>query len=103
MMQKTIVRERPVKPMEKYPMVMLVIGILGISMSSIFVKFSQAPAAVTAAYRMLWTVAWMTPVVLGKGSVRREFARLEKKTLLLSLVSGLFLAEIGRASCRERV
>lgn len=32
--------------MERYPLVMLVIGILGIAMSSIFVKFSQAPAAV---------------------------------------------------------
>lgn len=78
--------------MERYPLVMLVIGILGIAMSSIFVKFSQAPAAVTAAYRMLWTVLLMTPVVLGKKAVRRELVQLDKKTLLLSLVSGGFLA-----------
>lgn len=91
-MDKRITGGHPVKGMEKYPLVMLMIGIFGIAMSSIFVKFSQAPAAVTAAYRMLWTVVLMTPVVLGKGSVRREFQQLEKKTLLLSLVSGLFLA-----------
>jgi drug/metabolite transporter (DMT)-like permease len=68
------------------------IGILGIAMSSIFVKFSQAPAAMTAAYRMLWTVVLMTPVVFGKKRVRQELFRFEKKKLLLSLIAGIFLA-----------
>ena len=36
------------KLVEKHPMIMIVIGVLGISMSSIFVKYSQAPSAVTA-------------------------------------------------------
>ena len=31
---------------EKRPMVMIVLGVAGISLSSIFVKFSTAPAAV---------------------------------------------------------
>ena len=31
---------------EKWPMVMIVLGVAGISLSSIFVKFSTAPAAV---------------------------------------------------------
>lgn len=70
----------------------LCVGILGIAMSSIFVKFSQAPAAVTAAYRMLWTVVLMTPVVFGKRPVRQELFCLEKKKLLLCLVAGMFLA-----------
>lgn len=70
----------------------LLVGIFGIAMSSIFVKFSQAPAAVTAAYRMLWAVVLMSPVVFGKQTVRRELFQLEKKKLLLSLVSGGFLA-----------
>lgn len=35
--------------LEKHPMIMIVIGILGISLSSIFVKYSDAPSAVTAA------------------------------------------------------
>lgn len=70
----------------------LCVGILGIAMSSIFVKFSQAPAAVTAAYRMLWTVLLMTPVVFGKPAVRQELFRFEKKKLLLSLLAGVFLA-----------
>lgn len=80
------------KYMEKHPMIMIVIGVFGISLSSIFVKFSAAPAAVTAAWRMLWTVAFLTPVVLGKSSVRRELLDLSPRLALLSGLSGLFLA-----------
>lgn len=80
------------KYIEKHPMIMIVIGVLGISLSSIFVKYSSAPSAVTAAYRLLWTVLLMTPVVLGKREVREEFVRVDKMSLLLSCLSGLFLA-----------
>ena len=77
---------------EKHPMVMVVVGVLGISLSSIFVKYSAAPSAVTAAFRLLWTVLFLTPVVLGKGAVRREMLGLPRKLVLLSCLSGLFLA-----------
>lgn len=80
------------KFLEKHPMVMIVIGVIGISLSSIFVKYSTAPSAVTAAYRLLWTVLLMTPVALGKAEVRRELFRVDRKTLRLSCLSGLFLA-----------
>ena len=77
---------------EKHPMIMIIIGILGISLSSIFVKYSAAPSAVTAAFRLLWTVLFLTPVVLGKSTVRQEFIRIPKKLAMLSTLSGLFLA-----------
>ena len=77
--------------LEKYPMGMILLGILGISLSSIFVKYSQAPSAVTAAWRLLWTVALTTPAVL-RQEARREIAAMGKKMLLLSALSGLFLA-----------
>ena len=77
---------------EKNPMLMIVIGVIGISLSAIFVKYSAAPAAVTAAYRLLWTVLLMTPVVLGKQEVRRKLRQTDPKTLALSALSGLFLA-----------
>ncbi len=80
------------KFVEKHPMIMIVVGVLGISMSSIFVKYSQAPSAVTAAWRLLWTVLLLTPVVLGKKPVRRELNQTPKKLVLLSILSGLFLA-----------
>ncbi len=78
--------------LEKHPMWMIVIGILGISLSSIFVKYSAAPSAVTAAYRLAWTVLLMSPLVFGKEAVRRELRAAPKKQVLLSALSGLFLA-----------
>lgn len=77
------------------PFLMIIIGILGISLSAIFVKYSSAPAAVTASYRLLWTVILMSPAVFLKKANRRELAetvRGDKKTILLSCVSGVFLA-----------
>ena len=79
------------KYIEKHPMIMIVVGVLGISVSAIFVKFSQAPSAVTAAWRLLWTVILMTPAVLRK-EVRTQMAQVNRKTVILSLLSGLFLA-----------
>ena len=80
------------KYIEKHPMIMIAVGILGVSVSAIFVRFSQAPSAVTAAWRLLWTVILMTPVSLGSGAVRREFRQCSLKTIALSALSGVFLA-----------
>ena len=80
------------KYLEKHPMIMIVIGVIGISLSAIFVKFSTAPSSVTAAFRLLWTVLLMTPVVFGKKEVRNELFHIDKQTFLLSAFSGLFLA-----------
>ena len=80
------------KYLEKHPMIMIVIGIIGISLSAIFVRYSQAPSAVTAAYRLMWTVLLMSPVVWAKGGTRRELLTTDKKTVLLCVVSGVFLA-----------
>ena len=71
---------------------MIVVGIFGISMSSIFVKYSAAPSAVTAAYRLLWTVLLMAPVTFGKGEIRRELFHMTRKNFLFSCLSGVFLA-----------
>lgn len=73
-------------------MIMIVVGVIGISLSSIFVKYSDAPSAVTAAYRLLWTVILMTPVVFGKKEVRKELFHIDRKTFFLCSLSGLFLA-----------
>lgn len=80
------------KYIEKHPMIMIVVGILGISLSAIFVKYSTAPSAVTAAFRLSWTVLLMSPVVWGKREVREELLHVDKKEFLLSALSGLFLA-----------
>ena len=80
------------KYMEKHPMIMIVIGVIGISLSAIFVRYSDAPSAVTATYRLLWTVLLMTPVVFGKGEVRKELAHVDRRTAVLSVFSGISLA-----------
>ena len=78
--------------MEKHPMIMILVGVVGISLSSIFVKYSAAPSAVTAAWRLLWTVILLTPAVIGKASVRREMGAVSPKLAILSCLSGVFLA-----------
>lgn len=80
------------KYIEKHPMIMIVVGVMGISMSAILVKYSTAPSAVTAAFRLLWTVVLMTPVVFGKKEVRDELYSMDKKQRWLSALSGVFLA-----------
>ena len=77
---------------EKHPIIMIVVGVLGISLSSIFVKYSSAPSAVTAAFRLIWTVLFLLPIVLGKSTVRNELFKLPGKTVMLCCLSGLFLA-----------
>ena len=71
---------------------MIVIGVIGISLSSIFVKYSPAPSAVTAALRLLWTVILLSPVVLGTYEYRHEMVTISRRDMLLSCLSGFFLA-----------
>ena len=78
--------------LEKHPLIMIIVGVLGISLSSILVKYSAAPSAVTAAFRLAWTVLLMTPLVFGKPEIRRELLRVSRRNLILSCVSGFFLA-----------
>lgn len=80
------------KYIEKHPLIMIIVGVFGISLSSIFVKLSTAPSAVTASYRLLWTVLLMTPVTIGKREIRQELFHTDRKMLLLSCLSGVFLA-----------
>jgi len=80
------------KYIKNHPMIMIVIGVMGISLSAIFVRYADAPSAVTAACRMLWTVILMTPIVCGRKEVRAEFAATDKKIILLSALSGILLS-----------
>ena len=78
--------------LEKHPIILIAVGIMGISLSSIFVKYSSAPSVVTAAYRLLWTIVLMTPAVACSGKRRRQLRRTVFKTVLLCILSGIFLA-----------
>lgn len=80
------------KYIEKHPIIMIIVGVVGISLSSIFVKYSSAPSAVTAAYRLLWTILLMSPVTFGRREIRQELFHVSRRNLLLSILSGVFLA-----------
>ena len=60
------------------------------SVSSIIIRFSEAPALVISAYRMLFTCMMLfLPVYLKN---RSEFKNLHKKALAMCITSGVFLA-----------
>ena len=80
------------KWVEKNPFIMIIVGVMGIALSSIFVRYSIAPSSVTAAYRLLWTVLLMTPVVIGNSDIRKQIVGISPKLLAVCCVSGLFLA-----------
>jgi len=71
------------------PYITLVIGILALSMTSIFVRWAKAPGTVTAAYRMIISALVLTPFAFKKG-----FYKPEKSSSLIWLIplSGLFVA-----------
>ena len=80
------------KYLEKHPMIVVAVGIVGISLSAIFVRYSIAPSAVLAAWRLLWSVILMTPLVLGSAAIRQELRKADRKCALFSALSGVFLA-----------
>lgn len=72
------------------PKLMLLAGVLGISFSSVFVKYSDAPSLIIATYRLGWTVLILLPIVFTK--FRNELSQLRKSDVLWCTLSGFFLA-----------
>lgn len=67
-------------------------AVLSTSTSSIFTRYSTSPSLVLAAYRKTFVTLMMLPVVLGNPAYRRELRRISRKTGLLCVLSGFFLA-----------
>lgn len=80
------------KFLEKHPLIMIIIGVLGISVSAILVRFSEAPATVTAFYRLFFSVLFLTPMLFANPAYRNELAKCSRQNFLLSACSGIFLA-----------
>jgi drug/metabolite transporter (DMT)-like permease len=68
---------------------LLLTGIIAISFSSIFIRWSQAPASVLAMYRLLLTSLFMLPFVI---RTRPKLQRISRFDWIMMVVSGLFLA-----------
>ncbi|MCI7473968.1 MAG: DMT family transporter [Clostridiales bacterium] len=76
--------------LERHPNSVLLLGVLGISISAILVRYSLAPSVITAVYRLGWTVLLLLPAVLTK--FRQELKRVRGKDVLLCTISGVCLA-----------
>lgn len=70
----------------------LFLGVFALSTSAIFVKLADAPATITAFYRMLFAAVMLLPFLLVNKKNYKELGSLSKKQLGLGLLSGLFLA-----------
>ena len=70
----------------------LFLGVLALSTSAIFVKLADAPAGITAFYRMLFAAVMLLPFLLADKESMREIRSLSKKQWGYGLLSGLFLA-----------
>lgn len=77
--------------MEKTPSKYIVLaGTFFTSLSSIIIRFSEAPSLVISAYRMLFTsLMLLIPVMMNS---RVEFKKISKKEYVLCAISGIFLA-----------
>ena len=71
------------------PYAVLVVAVVGVSLSAIFVRFTQAPSVVTAFYRLLFTFLLSLPLAT---TTKKYQWRLRFKQLALIFASALFLA-----------
>jgi len=72
------------------PYVVLILGIIGVSTGSIFARLADAPALVTAAYRMGLAALILTPLAVWKAG--DELRSLSGHDIKLAMLSGFFLA-----------
>jgi drug/metabolite transporter (DMT)-like permease len=72
------------------PKLIVLIGVIFVSFSSVIIKASEAPSLVISLYRLAFTVLLIAPSTLMKN--RRELKSIDRKSLLLCILSGAFLA-----------
>lgn len=75
---------------DRRPLIGLAVAILAISTGAILVRFSEAPSAVAAFYRVLFTTLPLLPVAVWK--YREEFGNISRRDLAFATLSGLALA-----------
>nr|WP_325211578.1 DMT family transporter [uncultured Oscillibacter sp.] len=66
----------------------VLLGVAGVSLSAVFVRWSTAPSLVLAFYRMAFSALLLAPLAFAR---RAEFRELRRRELGLSLLSGAFL------------
>jgi Permeases of the drug/metabolite transporter (DMT) superfamily len=69
--------------------IIVILGVVGTSLSAVFVKLADAPSMVLVLYRVGFAAVILFPYLLIKH--RRELKSIPKRNFLLSAVSGMFL------------
>jgi drug/metabolite transporter (DMT)-like permease len=72
------------------PRAALVVAVAAVSTSAVLVRWSEAPSLVKALYRVVFTVALLAPVAVGRH--RRAFVGLRRRDVGFAAVSGVALA-----------
>lgn len=72
------------------PTFLLLIGVIAVSFSSIFIKWSTAPASILGMYRLLFTVIMFIPFLSWKNA-GKILENMAIKDWILLFISGLFL------------
>ena len=75
--------------MQAMSRLIVLLGVVGVSLSAVLVRLSTAPSMVLVLYRVVWAVLLLTPYVLLR--CQEELKRLQRRELLLCLGSGVFL------------
>lgn len=70
----------------------LFLGVFALSTSAIFVKLADAPASITAFYRLFFALVLLLPLLLLKKEYYHDLLSLSKSQWRTGLLSGLFLA-----------
>ena len=78
---------------------LVVLGVAGVSLSAVFVRWSTAPSLVLALYRMAFSAALLAPYALLRHG--RELAALSRREVLLCLASGACLGLHFAAYCES--
>jgi len=71
------------------PYIALAIGISALSLSAMFVRWSEAPGPITGFYRLLISTIFLTPIFLRQ---QNKFESIDKKYLIFPLFAGIFTA-----------
>jgi len=68
----------------------LALGVICVSAAAIFIRLTDAPPIIIAAYRLCLATIFITPVVLTRSG--KELTRLNPFQIMLAMFSGIFLA-----------
>jgi drug/metabolite transporter (DMT)-like permease len=72
-----------------FPYIALVIGIIALSLSAMFVRWSEAPGPIVGFYRLLISSFLLTPLFIQQ---QKKLGPIDKKYLIFPILAGIFTA-----------